>query len=134
MREMMNKVSWFAVRALEVFAWTGLSAVSKALMDARVFAPWSMDKLGWFGRWMKSSGVVPIIKIDDGWHTMQMLMFLFFGIGIVRACWFTVQYTVNNLYGPYKFKYFVYALIIFYAVRALAQGIFFEGTYALLIQ
>jgi hypothetical protein len=104
----------FAI-ALLLFA---LSAWCKAAMDTRVFQ--SPDKAfartpDWFRKWMQTRVKIPVIKIDDGWHSMQALMFLFIGVGYL-------------LCGT-QFEHYGYWILLSIPARTLVHGVVFELVY-----
>jgi hypothetical protein len=80
---------------VQIIAFILLIAVAgfcKAAMDTRTFqkpdrAYQSYPR--WFRLWMQRRGDTPIIKIDDGWHFMQAVMFLLTGAAylIAGAMW-----------------------------------------------
>jgi len=109
----------YAIAAsLALFA---LAAFCKAAMDTRVFYP--MDKAywsypDWFRRWMQTRGKIPVVKIDDGWHSMQALMFLFLGVGYLLCG------TMFQEYG--------YWVLLSIPARTVIHGIVFELVYPML--
>ena len=95
-----------------------LSAFCKAAMDARVFQPkeTAFGKYpNWFREWAARKSVIPIIKIDDLWHGMQMLMFLFIGLAYLL---------IGTLYSDLGL--WIFASVI---LRSLVHGAVFELAY-----
>ena len=95
-----------------------LAAFAKAAMDTRVFYDKSMAYKSYpefFRLWMQRRGTVPVIKIDDGWHMMQALCFLFTGIA----------YFIAGTLWP---DYGVWCLLII-PLRTVVHGIIFEMVY-----
>jgi len=90
-------------------------------MDTRVFQKPEIAYASypdWFGDWMQTRGKIPVVKIDDGWHCMQALMFLFTGLAFLIA-------------GTLWKKYGYWCLLIF-ILRTAVHGIVFETVYPML--
>ena len=103
---------------LAAVALFALSAWCKAAMDTRVF----QDRIEafqsgpvWFKHWMQTRGKIPVIKIDDGWHMMQLVCFLSLGIGYLLC---------GMLYS--EIGYWVFLSI---PLRTIVHGIVFETAY-----
>lgn len=103
------------VSAVLLFA---LSAWCKAAMDTRGFlVPAIAYKSypNWFREWMQRRGKIPIVKIDDGWHSMQALMFLCLGVAFLLC---GIQWSEIGMW--------VFASI---PLRTVVHGIVFEALY-----
>ena len=112
-------IEWkrLSIRAVIATALFSISGFTKAVMDTKVF----YGKLGfanwpdWFQEWMFRKGTFPVLKIDDGWHMMQLLCFLSLGIGyLLCGIWYS------------EIGLWVFASI---PVRTIIHGIVFEATY-----
>lgn len=64
---------------------------------------------------MQRRGKIPVIKIDDGWHGMQMLMFLFIGLAYLL---------IGTLYS--ELGLWIFASLI---LRSVIHGPVFELAY-----
>lgn len=95
-----------------------LSAFSKAAMDTRTFQTRDSAFKSypvWFREWMQRRGTFPVIKIDDGWHSMQALCFLSLGLAYLLA-------------GTLWPEYGLWTLLVF-LLRAGVHGLVFEWLY-----
>lgn len=95
-----------------------VSAFCKAAMDTRTFHP--QDKAfrsypDWFRLWMQRRGDTPIIKIDDGWHFAQSLMFLCLGSAYLIAGSQWVDYG--------------WWILLSIPLRSVVHGVVFEWVY-----
>jgi hypothetical protein len=97
-----------------------VSALSKSAMDTKVFySSKAFDRAPeWFRKWMMKRGKIPVIKIDDGWHMMQMIMFLCLGLAylLIGAMW----------------QEWGYWILLSIPARTVIHGAVFELTYPLL--
>jgi hypothetical protein len=109
------------IAVISCIALFALAAFCKAAMDTRSFQDGTkafMSYPAWFRDWMHRLGTVPVIKIDDGWHAMQALMFLFTGLAFFLS---------GVLYPEYGY----WTLLVF-ILRAVVHGIVFEYFYPIL--
>jgi hypothetical protein len=106
------------VLALVSLLFFAVSGFCKAAMDARVFQSREVafrKYPAWFREWMQKRGEIPIIKIDDGWHSMQMLMFLSIALGYL-------------CYAP-LFQQFGCWILLSIPIRTVIHGLVFEAAY-----
>ena len=94
------------------------SAFCKAAMDTRTFQ--KPDRAfqsypRWFRLWMQRRGDIPIIKIDDGWHSAQAALFLLTGVAYLIA---------GSLWTDYGWW-----ILLSIPLRSVVHGVVFEWIY-----
>jgi hypothetical protein len=115
-------------------ALVAVSAVAKAFMDTCVFQNAALAFAScpdWMREWMQARGTVPVIKIDDGWHGMQMLMFLAYGGAFFAA---------GRAYTLFDAEMWMYPrwwrtallFVAFVLLRAAVHGLVFESLYPIM--
>lgn len=124
----------FALSVLIFAALVAASAAAKAFMDTRVFQDAALAFAScpdWLREWMQARGTVPVIKIDDGWHGMQMLMFLAYGGAFfVAGRAFTLFDAETWLYPRWWRTALLF--VAFVLLRAAVHGLTFESLYPIM--
>jgi hypothetical protein len=111
-----------------------VSAAAKAFMDTRVFQSASVAFAScpdWLRDWMRSRSSVPIIKITDGWHAMQMVMFAAYGAAFFLAGR-SITLFESELWAHPRWWRTMLLFVALAAVRALVHGLVFESIYPIM--
>ena len=125
-------IEWkrLSIRAVIATALFSISGFTKAVMDTKVF----YGKLGfanwpdWFQEWMFRKGTFPVLKIDDGWHGSQVVMFLALAVGV----WIMATESGRQLKGQDAWwKQLIAFLLVWVVLRNIGQFLGFELFYPL---
>jgi hypothetical protein len=127
----MKRLVWYI---LAFVLFVAVSAAAKAFMDTRVFQSAAQAFAScpdWLREWMQARSTFPIMKITDGWHGMQAIMFLSYGGAFFLASRAITLF--DSEMWPYpRWWRTVLLFITLVLIRAGVHGLVFEKLYPIM--
>jgi hypothetical protein len=111
-----------------------VAAAAKAFMDTRVFQSPALAFAScpdWLRDWMQARSSFPLVKITDGWHGMQMLMFASYGAAFFAGARAFTLFEAEMWAHPRWWRTFL-AFVALALLRAGVHGLVFETLYPIL--